>query len=1114
MSMNLQKKSKRLNEDAGIALLTTLMLLFLMSSLLVGFTILLVSNQQLAGANNDDVTAFYAAEAGMEKLTSDLGNLFTETYSPSIQQINALETTPPSIPGISFTSGSGAPAYLIQPMTTNAQTGNPQAIPKSILAGPYSGMTAMITDYQLTVTARTNDMREVKLQRISETVGIPMFQFAMFCEVDCAFHAGQDFTIAGRVHGNKNLFLAAGGGTTLQMQGKVDAYGDIIREYMDNGASVSANWNGTVSITTNSGATSYRSLGLTEGSITGGEGCTGCANTNWPTISRGASPGDYASNLINGQGSLYPQYSTGADYLNLAIVTMGAGTTQPIDLIRRPVAGEAANVTGERYFAQASLVILLSDNPADIMNLPCVDQSTQPFDLSQLAQPVSAWPTATTTPTGALLQQMTNYTTTPLPLAASGSAGGYNVATTNLNGPTNNSDGYWLPGGYPLIKGYLKIQAQTAYGAPCGSWKDVTIEILGLGYAGRNINPVPQSLDGSRMNPQWPGVGSTRCAQVNSCSQMDSLSYNATPYYATSVYNATPPNQVSFPNATYTYTYPLPNPATSPTVSQSAGIFPTSASLASGTLFTGQSNACPDPHPNAVIRLERIRDNPSSLYAAYHKPSTTWVNYVASGTLSGTNPPSQAPVAIVCGIDPGTGKLPVIADQNGHTATWTPQPWDFWNNTLFDTREGELRDNQITSGANQNLPTLNGTMHYVELDMGNLAKWFAGTIGSSGTLTKDPNIAPNDFAVYFSDRRGNYTNGSLGTSWPPLSPSGHETGEYGWTDFVNSGDAANGCPNNALDPGEDLDNLGTQFTYAVNATDTNWIMGNNPSTMALGTLYNISSGYIAGVNLITNPIPYGEYGFYTTAALTAANSALKANTCAAPSYTNGIWPMTLASASNAARENPPIFFRRALKVINAKNLTTLGTCPGGGNCGLALAAENPVYIQGDYNANSAGNGFNDPNAGTSIATDAVTILSNNWNDANSFSYNEYNIGAPRTPTVTYYRTAIIGGKGVSFPEFGGSADNGTDGGVHNFLRYLEDWGNGPLTVYYEGALVNLSTNRQANGIFKCCLTVYSVPNRQYSFDSTFLNPSSLPPRTPLFHDVDTTGWTRLQLADQ
>ena len=48
MSMNLFKNSKILRDDAGVALITSLLLLFLMSSLLVGFCILLISNQQLS----------------------------------------------------------------------------------------------------------------------------------------------------------------------------------------------------------------------------------------------------------------------------------------------------------------------------------------------------------------------------------------------------------------------------------------------------------------------------------------------------------------------------------------------------------------------------------------------------------------------------------------------------------------------------------------------------------------------------------------------------------------------------------------------------------------------------------------------------------------------------------------------------------------------------------------------------------------------------------------------------------------------------------------------------------------------------------------------------------
>jgi hypothetical protein len=223
--------------------------------------------------------------------------------------------------------------------------------------------------------------------------------------------------------------------------------------------------------------------------------------------------------------------------------------------------------------------------------------------------------------------------------------------------------------------------------------------------------------------------------------------------------------------------------------------------------------------------------------------------------------------------------------------------------------------------------------------------------------------------------------------------------------------------------------------------------------------------------------------------------------------------MMFAANANAARENPPIFFRRALKIVNGKNLTGLGTCPTGVLCGLATTSENPVYIQGDFNANSAGGGFNDPHVGTSVAGDAITLLSNNWNDVNSFAYNEYNLnGSTRKATNTYWRTATVAGKGIPFPFFNNSADNGSDGGVHNFLRYLEDWGG--QTLFYTGSLVSMHYNRQATGIFKCCGTVYSPPTRGYQFDVDFLNPTLLPPRTPMFRDINTTGATILLLPSQ
>ena len=85
----------------------------------------------------------------------------------------------------------------------------------------------------------------------------------------------------------------------------------------------------------------------------------------------------------------------------------------------------------------------------------------------------------------------------------------------------------------------------------------------------------------------------------------------------------------------------------------------------------------------------------------------------------------------------------------------------------------------------------------------------------------------------------------------------------------------------------------------------------------------------------------------------------------------------------------------------------------------------------------------------------------------------------RTTTDTTYRVAVVGGKGIPFkqPTVGGPPqDFGTDGGAHNFLRYMENWGG---TLYYEGSIVSMYYNHQAVGTFKCCTTVYSPPTRAY-----------------------------------
>src|SRR5690606_14651776 len=136
--------------------------------------------------------------------------------------------------------------------------------------------------------------------------------------------------------------------------------------------------------------------------------------------------------------------------------------------------------------------------------------------------------------------------------------------------------------------------------------------------------------------------------------------------------------------------------------------------------------------------------------------------------------------------------------------------------------------------------------------------------------------------------------------------------------------------------------------------------------------------------------------------------------------------------SAEARANRAVLFRRALKLTNG----SLGSLP---MPGLTIASENPVYVEGNYNANNSG--FGNPNSAAAVIADAVTLLSNQWSDRNSFMWP--NSPGNRDAVTTWYRMAVLAGKGRSFPRPSAGSppqDFGTDGGTHNFLRYLESWG--------------------------------------------------------------------------
>jgi len=275
-----------------------------------------------------------------------------------------------------------------------------------------------------------------------------------------------------------------------------------------------------------------------------------------------------------------------------------------------------------------------------------------------------------------------------------------------------------------------------------------------------------------------------------------------------------------------------------------------------------------------------------------------------------------------------------------------------------------------------------------------------------------------------------------------------KTGESGIEDVVNP-PVASGVPDGILDPSEDVDGNGQKDFW--------------------GEL-NIGDGF--GINTRTNPAnPFGA--------------------------------TRIAVCSTTGRKNVVTGARHILRLVDGSR-GTLPTQPTGTG-GFTVGSENPVYVLGDYNAKASENSWADPHADAAIISDAVTVLSNKWNDQNDFN-NTLNM-TNRNSIDTRYRMAIAAGKGIYFqlPAWG-STDDGSDGGVHNFIRYIEDWSG--TNLWYQGSIVNLYYSQYATGTFKCCTVVYSPPSRQYSFDVDFLNPAKLPPATPMFRDIDNTSYNQ------
>src|SRR5262249_33034417 len=144
-----------LRSESGVALVASLLIMLLMSTLLAGFTVVVMSDQQNRWVDRERTKAFYAGHAGVEKLTADLGALFTTNVAPNQTTLGALQANPPTtMSDVRFVAADGTSGYKLS--FNHDANGDPKADVRVIASGPSAGMTGLVTTYFMDVTARTS----------------------------------------------------------------------------------------------------------------------------------------------------------------------------------------------------------------------------------------------------------------------------------------------------------------------------------------------------------------------------------------------------------------------------------------------------------------------------------------------------------------------------------------------------------------------------------------------------------------------------------------------------------------------------------------------------------------------------------------------------------------------------------------------------------------------------------------------------------------------------------------------------------------------------------------------------------------------------------------------
>lgn len=455
------------SSERGAALVTSILILGMLGAIAITVLAVVSKETKIAGSDLKRTQAFYAAAAGIEKMTADFSGLFQVTSRPRANQLIAIQDAWPQElrdEGYILDQLIGLDDDVLTSMRLTQGIG-PDAYPRVTLpGGPFNGLSASVAPYLLSSRATAPDGTEVALSRQMNNYLIPIFQFGMFSNEDIELHPGPPFSFNGRVHANGNIYVNG----NLTFLSKVTTANELVYDVLRNGVARTGNVSVKVAGVT---------VPLTMGSMVGGPNIVGSTsgqrgffpgspdgiiNGLWDGVS--VSPADGTANQFAGQ---VQTRTTGGTALVLPMQLTGSSTRE---IIKRRTPSDPQVVRDSRYHSKAQIRILI--------------------DEENVTNDTSGIPTGQGVP-------LTGFDPIPLPNAAGGGKALWRVPDTGGVNYTDNTSSCVLQenGGTPAqaltVRG-VKATTQTNV-IPNGSTVQVPSIPAGAGISGRILIQIVDS---------------------------------------------------------------------------------------------------------------------------------------------------------------------------------------------------------------------------------------------------------------------------------------------------------------------------------------------------------------------------------------------------------------------------------------------------------------------------------------------------------------------------------------------------------------------------------------------------------------------------------------------